>query len=193
MKKDERLSVGDRIARARDAYRLSQAQLSLHLNVTRAAVSQYEKDMITPRPGIFERLAELFNSDVAWFETGRGKAPEPLDAPVTIKEIDVGGLHDGIADLRRLGNGREWRLPAAVFAAAEEALLDLDYIVAVRAPNDAEPIRQGDHVLIDTCRCTGEGVFLVVDPAAGAQLRRCCGDQGEPWIAGRVITYLRAL
>ena len=189
MKKDERLSVGDRIARARDTYRLSQAQLGLHLAVTRAAVSQYEKDKITPRPRIFERLAELFNADAEWFEQGRGKAPAALDAPVTIKEIRVSSLNDKAADPRDLGNGRAWQLPAAVFANAEVA--SLDHIIAILAPNDAPPICQGDNVLIDIRRRHGEGVFLVVDRVCGPQLRCRPGDEDR--IIGRAITYLRAI
>lgn len=191
MKKDERLSVGDRIARARDTYRLSQAQLGVHLAVTRAAVSQYEKDKITPRPRIFDKLAELFNADPEWFESGRGKAPEALDAPVRVTEINVASLTSEVADPRDLSNGREWQLPAAAFAKIETT--NYDHLIAMLAPNDAQPISQGDYVLVDTRRHDGDGVFLVVDPASGPQLRRCRGDAEEPRIVGRAITYLHAL
>jgi transcriptional regulator with XRE-family HTH domain len=186
-KGDERLSVGDRIARARDAYRLSQAQLGAHLRVTRAAVSQYEKDQIKPRPGVFEKLGQLFDADPAWFEQGRGRPPAPPDTPVTIPEINVAALHERTLDPRELSNGREWRLPATVFPNTES----FNHIVAILAPNDAHPICRGDHVLIDTRRRQGAGVFLVVDPAKGPQL--CCGDAAEAWIVGRAITYLRVL
>jgi transcriptional regulator with XRE-family HTH domain len=183
----EHLSIGERIALARDEYRLSQAQLGANLGVTRAAVSQYEQDRIRPRPKVFDRLAELFNSDPEWFERGRGRAPDALDAPVDILEINVERLTGQTGALRDLHGGRRWRLPIATFPGIQ---LAPDHTVAITAPNDAGPILAGDRVLVDGRRCEGDGVFLVVD-AEGPRLAMTTVNYDR--VLGRAIAYLRTL
>lgn len=183
----DRLSMGERIAYARTKYRLNRAQLGANVGVTRAAISLYEHDKIRPRPEIMERLAEMFHSEQEWFEAGRGKAPDPLDAPVIIHEINLGHLTTQINDLRDLRTGREWRLPTAMF----EGTPDPDHMVAICAPNAAGPIQPGDRVVIDTLRWQGEGIFLVID-AAGAQLRPVEALE-EVRIIGLAVAYFRSL
>ena len=183
-----RTTTGERIALAREVYRLTQGQLGATLGVTRAAVSQYEQDKIRPRPKVITRLAAAFNVDPEWFEHGEGRAPDPLDVPVTILVVNVACLTPEIANLRDLRTGREWQLPAATF---EGIRIDPDHMVAIQAPNDAAPIARGDRVLIDTRCREGAGVFLVVG-AVGGQLR--CLEMNKPsLVAGRAVAYLRTL
>lgn len=192
-KADERRTVGNRILQAREQYGLSQQQLGHHLDITRSAISQYEKDRIRPRPEIIAALAEFFKVDPSWFEAGKGLSPDPLAAPVIITEINVARVTESLADLRDCGIGREWRLPAATFAGAAA---DYERMVAIVAMNHVPPILfAGDKVLIDPSHRHGEGVFLVVDRTKGPQLRRypeARPDNGET-IVGRAVAYLRTL
>jgi transcriptional regulator with XRE-family HTH domain len=184
----KKTTIGERIAIARDKYGLSQAQLGATLGVTRAAISQYEQNKITPRPKVIDRLAELFNADPEWFDRGRGKAPDPLDVPVNILEINVERLTSKITDVRDLRNGRRWRLPTDALTQVE-----MNQVVAILAPNDAGPIQSGDRVLIDTRRCEGDGVFLLIDEQ-GASLRDWFdGFPEDARVVGRAVAYLRAL
>jgi transcriptional regulator with XRE-family HTH domain len=189
VKKPKHASVGERIAFARNEYGLSQAQLGANLRVTRAAVSQYEQDKIRPRPVVIERLAALFNADPEWFDRGRGKAPNPLDAPVAIPEINGAALTPEITDPRELATGRQWRIPAetVVFMAVDPG----DNLITLWAPNDADHVRRGDRVVIDTRRDDGgDGVFLIASEA-GARLYRGCDAPTDAKIVGRVVGYLR--
>lgn len=190
----EELSVGARIALARERHGLSQNQLAKYLDKTRAAVSQYEKNMIMPRPKVFDALAKFFNADPEWFEHGRGKAPDPFDAQITIPEINVAKLTEKVADLSALGVGRaKWELPASSF----RFIVDAQHrIVAARAPNDVGPIQEGDGVLIDAAqRRRAEGVFLVVDRTQGPQLRQYHSDSKADgaWVVGRAVARFHML
>lgn len=189
---DEDKTVGERIAVARDEYKLSQVQLAAHVGVTRAAISQYELDKTRPRRKIIDRLAELFNAAPEWFERGRGKAPDPLEWPVVIPEIDVLRLTPGIADPRDLSLGPQWKVPVGMFPGVVVAA---ETLVAFRAPNDAGPVQCGDRVVIDIeRRGPADGVFLTVG-ATGARLCRykTLIDDPEPQIVGQAIAYFRAL
>jgi transcriptional regulator with XRE-family HTH domain len=183
------LKVGKRIANAREAYRLNQAQLAANLGVTRAAISQYEQGKITPRAKIIDRLADLFNSDPEWFQHGRGKSPSVLDAPLTLREINVERLTAHIADPCDLANGREWRLPMGMFAKLPLAVHD--HMVVIVAPNDAGPIQRGDKVVINTRRHKGKGVALVAYLADLARLEE--GPLGGVRIVGYAVGFYRPL
>ena len=184
----EHKSIGKRIAWARAEYQLSQAQLAANVGVTRAAISQYEQDKMRPRPKVFDELAKLFDADPEWFERGRGRAPDVLDAPVTILEVNVERLTLRTSgDLRDLHTGLRWRLPAATFEGIE---LSSNHMVAILAPNDAGPILAGDKVLIDARLRDGEGVYLTVDET-GARLQVGCGADAQA--VGRAVAYLRRI
>lgn len=188
--KKPHLTVGNRIAIAREKYGMSQGQVGLGLGLTRAAISQYEKNMIQPRRVIIAKLAALFNADPEWFEHGRGKAPDVLDAPVVVPEINV-TLLPKVVDPYHLAIGREWRLPVAAFP---ETKVHKDMVV-IEAPNAAGPIQTGDRVLIDTDRHDGNAsdVFLICD-TTGAELRQLGAGFAEGTrIVGRAAVYLRAL
>jgi transcriptional regulator with XRE-family HTH domain len=191
-KADQRLTIGDRIAIAREKYGLTQAKLGANLKVSRAAVSQYEKDLIRPRPEIFDMLAELFNADPEWFERGKGRAPQAHDAPVTIPEINVANVTHRLADPREAGNGRFWQVPRAAFSGVD---ISPDHMVTIQAPNPVGSIQAGDSVVIDTRRRKGEGIFLVLDVATRCpELRRYDGRKPDrSQIVGRAAGHFSVL
>jgi transcriptional regulator with XRE-family HTH domain len=183
-------SVGHRIAAARDAYKLNQAQLAANLGVTRAAISQYEQDKIKPRDEIIDKLALTFNSDPEWFRYGRGRQPSVLDAPLTLPEIVVEHLRPQTAGLaRELGGGREWKLPMAMFAKLPLAVHD--HMVVIVAPNAAGAIQRGDRVVINTRRHKGKGVALVVSTAEPARLVE--DPPRGARVVGYAVAYFRTL
>jgi DNA-binding XRE family transcriptional regulator len=64
------MTLGQRILLARTKRGLSQAKLAKRLGVTRAAVSQWEKDQYVPRLPVLHALAEALGRDVEWFTEG---------------------------------------------------------------------------------------------------------------------------
>jgi transcriptional regulator with XRE-family HTH domain len=184
-------TVGSRIAQARATYSMSQAQLGMMLDVTRAAVSQYEKNKIAPRAQVIDRLAEVFNAAPEWFTHGRGTEPRPADVPIIIPEIDVGLITPQIGDLHSLKTGRLWSLPSAAFDHPVAA----DHMVAFVSPFRAQPVSIGDRVVIDMLlRSAAEaGVFLVYQEPRGARLCRCDKIPAEAHVLGRVVALLRTV
>jgi len=175
-------SIGARIATARTTYDLSQAQLAKLVDVTRAAISQYEQDKIRPRSEVIGRLADLFNSDPEWFEHGRGRAPDALDAPVEIPEVNV-ELLTGSPTPTTL---RQWQLPAGTFAG------EIGDMAVIVAPNNAGSIRRGDRVVIDMSR--REGRFALAITAGGKRLLQAPSDLPQDvQIIGYAAAYLRIL
>lgn len=184
MKIDEDKTIGERIAVARERYRLSQRQLGANLGLTRAAISQYEQDKIRPRAKIIEKLAQMFHADPEWFERGRGKAPDEIDAPVVEPGFSVGGMLMETVDLS-VG----WAPPTSISPPPTNDLF------VILAPNAAGPIHRGDKVLIDgRRRYEGAGVYLIID-AARPRLRhyKAEPDSEEVRSIGRAIAYLQCL
>jgi transcriptional regulator with XRE-family HTH domain len=179
-------TVGERIELARGTRDISQAKLAELLDVTRAAVSQYEQDRITPRGKVIDRLAEVFHTVPEWFTHGRGPAPKPEDACLVIPEIDLGAYSESVTDLKHLRVGRDWVLPRGLFACPVTA----GCLVAFAAPNAvADAVCDGDAVVVDTSSKAGPGVFLVyVD--GGLWLRRL---RSHAHILGRVIASFRSV
>ncbi|MEU5260720.1 XRE family transcriptional regulator [Amycolatopsis sp. NPDC021455] len=70
-----------RLTQARRLAGMTKKELSDHLNVTPAAVGQYESGVSRPRPDVLMRLAELLGVPTAFFAAGRPHAP--LDASAT--------------------------------------------------------------------------------------------------------------
>ena len=185
---DNQQTIGERINFARESYEWNQTELSEMIEVTRAAVSQYEKDMIRPRAEIIDRLARVFNADPEWFTHGRGRGPKRVEAPVIIPEIDLALYTPHVTDLRHLRLGADIGL--------RKSWLD-NYAgdtVTFVAPNAAGPVAEGDHVLVDLKRLgPGAGVFLVFEAKA---CRLCAADPAlndTRHYLGRVIAYFRTI
>ena len=182
-------TLGTRLRYARGKHNISQSQLAANIGITRAAISLYEADKMRPREEIINRLSELFGAGPEWFDSGVGKGPQQLDPPEFFAEITVERLTPEVTDLYTLHNGRYWQVPLAKRPKGKP--------VAIKAPNDAEPIRRGDHVVIDTGRTSHHqgGVVLVIDLAGPANPRLCTGrhQPERVRVIGRVIACLWAL
>jgi transcriptional regulator with XRE-family HTH domain len=180
-------TIGERINSARDLYDWNQTELSEMIEVTRAAISQYEMDMIKPRPEIVERLARVFNADPEWFVFGRGRGPRQVETPVIIPAIDVSMITSQVTDLRHLRLGCDVGLRKSWFKGRPSK----KQLVTFVAPNDAGPVLAGDNVVVDLGRRDGDGVFLGRDRAGDARLY--VEPPKDLDVLGRVISYHRAI
>jgi transcriptional regulator with XRE-family HTH domain len=194
----KKATVGSRIEAVRINYNMSQAQLGVMLAKTRAAVSQYEQDKITPRPKVIDRLAEVFGASPEWFTHGRGEPPRAADLSVTIPEINVGLITPALANLRDIKTGREWSLPSSLF---NLPIKHNHMMVVFESADRVAPfIHVGERVVVDLeRRAPGAepGVFLAYDASSprrpGAHLCRYdrCAPKAD--ILGRVVGAFRSL
>ena len=115
---NEHATFGDRLAAARDAASLSQAQLGKRLGVKRSTIENWEDDRAEPRANRLQMLAGVLNVSLVWLMTGEG------DGPVYEVENEGAGAAEALrelgeirAEMRRLAEraGRlEKRLRAIV-------------------------------------------------------------------------------
>jgi ribosome-binding protein aMBF1 (putative translation factor) len=73
---DEHATQGDRIAAAREAAGLSQAELSRRLGVRLATVRSWEDDQSDPRANRMQMLAGMLGVSLVWLLSGQGQGPE---------------------------------------------------------------------------------------------------------------------
>ncbi|MGI1663069.1 helix-turn-helix domain-containing protein [Palleronia sp. KMU-117] len=80
---DAAATFGDRLAGAREAAGLSQADLAQRLGVTLESLRSWEDDRSEPRSNRLQMLAGLLNVSIAWLLTGEGEGLEapPQDRP----------------------------------------------------------------------------------------------------------------
>jgi transcriptional regulator with XRE-family HTH domain len=71
-------TFGDRLAGAREAAGLTQAQLAKRLGVRLTTVEAWEADAAEPRANRVQMLAGMLNVSIRWLLTGEG---DGLDAP----------------------------------------------------------------------------------------------------------------
>jgi transcriptional regulator with XRE-family HTH domain len=83
---DQSATFGDRVAAARDAVGLSQAQLARRIGVKTQTIAAWESDRSEPRANRLQMLAALLNVSMVWLMTGEGdgvaspEEPEPSEA-----------------------------------------------------------------------------------------------------------------
>ncbi len=98
----ETATFGDRVAAAREAAGMSQAQLAKRLGVRLATLRGWEDDLSEPRANRLSMMAGLLNVSMTWLMNGQGQglsAPEDTAAlPETAKELLV-ELRDMRADM----------------------------------------------------------------------------------------------
>ncbi len=68
----EAATFGDRVAGARDATGMTQAQLARRLGVKKATVQGWENDLSEPRANKLSMMAGLLNVSIMWLLTGEG-------------------------------------------------------------------------------------------------------------------------
>ncbi|MCE8510301.1 helix-turn-helix transcriptional regulator [Ruegeria pomeroyi] len=74
----EAATFGDRLAAAREAADMTQAQLARRLGVKKSTISGWENDLSEPRANRLSMLAGLLNVSIVWLITGEGQGGEAL-------------------------------------------------------------------------------------------------------------------
>lgn len=94
-------TFGDRVAGAREAAGMTQAQLARRLGVKKTTLSGWEQDMSEPRANKLSMMAGLLNVSIVWLLTGEGDGmPAPEDEAVS--SPDFTGV---LAELREIRAG----------------------------------------------------------------------------------------
>ena len=78
-------TFGDRVAAARDAVSLSQADLARKLGVKLATVRNWENDLSEPRANKLQMLSGMLGVSLMWFLNGEG---DGVDAPIESKGLE---------------------------------------------------------------------------------------------------------
>lgn len=96
---NETATIGDRIAGAREAADLTQAELARKLGVKLKTVRGWEDDLIEPRANKLQMLSGLLNVSLMWLLNGEGQG---VDAPADEQPIsaDVSALLREIREIR---------------------------------------------------------------------------------------------
>ena len=76
---EESTTFGDRLAGAREANVLTQAQLAKNLGIKLATLKAWEQDLSEPRANRLSMLAGLLNVSIMWLLNGEGEGVEPPD------------------------------------------------------------------------------------------------------------------
>ena len=94
---DEVATLGDRLARAREAAGMSQSQLARRLGVKLTTLRNWEADRSEPRANRLQMLSGLLNVSFVWLMTGMAAGDG-----ATPEEQLPEGLPDILAELREL-------------------------------------------------------------------------------------------
>lgn len=94
-------TFGDRVAGAREAAAMTQAQLARRLGIKKATLSGWEQDTSEPRANKLSMMAGLLNVSIIWLLTGEG---DGMSAPAdeAVSSPDFSGI---LAELREIRAG----------------------------------------------------------------------------------------
>lgn len=95
---EENATFGDRLAGAREASGMNQAELAKRLGVKLKTLRGWENDLSEPRANRLQMLAGLLNVSMMWLLTGEGAG---LDAPVDLAE-NTGDTRSLLLEIRQL-------------------------------------------------------------------------------------------
>lgn len=91
-------TFGDRVAGAREAAGMTQAQMARRLGVKKATIDGWEQDLSEPRANKLSMLAGLLNVSIMWLLTGEGEGMEgPIDDTPEARDF-----HEILTELRAL-------------------------------------------------------------------------------------------
>ena len=113
---DDQATLGDRIAAAREAAGLTQAELAQRLGVRRPTLRDWEDDRAEPRANRLQMLAGCLGVSLRWLMTGEGEDP-PLASGTAAAGNEVRALR---AQLLATCEGLE-RLERRLRSSASEA------------------------------------------------------------------------
>lgn len=94
----ESATFGDRVAGAREATGMTQAQLARRLGIKKSTLSSWEQDMSEPRANKLSMMAGLVNVSIMWLLTGEGDGMKgPADDVQAAREMS-----EILAELREI-------------------------------------------------------------------------------------------
>lgn len=96
---DEQATLGDRIAAAREAAGLSQAQLASKLGVRSRTLRGWESDLSEPRANRLQMMAAMLGVSLRWLLSGEGEGVAP---PQTEDEAQDAALQGALVEIRSL-------------------------------------------------------------------------------------------
>ena len=109
-------TFGDRMAAAREAADMTQAQLARRLGVKKSTIASWEEDLAEPRANRLQMLAGMLNVSIMWLITGEGPGMD-----MASEDDDLGrDMTTLLAELRELrtqlqaSTGRVAKLEKAV-------------------------------------------------------------------------------
>ena len=111
----EAATFGDRLAGAREAAGMTQAQLARRLGVKKATVVGWENDMSEPRANKLSMMAGMLNVSIMWLLTGEGEGagvPDLVEGDAELAPL--------VAELRAIRG--EMRASSERLARVEKAL-----------------------------------------------------------------------
>lgn len=115
----EAATFGDRVAAAREAADMTQAQLARRLGIKKSTLMGWEQDLSEPRANKLSMVSGLLNVSMSWLLTGEGEGmSEPADV-----DLAVGDFAAVLNELRALRN--EMRSNAERAARLEKKLRTL--------------------------------------------------------------------
>ena len=86
----EAATFGDRVAGARDAADMTQAQLARRLGVKKTTVRSWEEDLSEPRANKLSMMAGLLNVSIMWLLTGEGEGTaSPADETTEAQDLSA--------------------------------------------------------------------------------------------------------
>lgn len=97
---DDAATFGDRIAAARDAMGMEQAQLARRLGIKIQTLQNWEDDRSEPRANKLQMLAGVLNVSIIWLMSGEGQGVQPSNAIPEAGEIQ--SLVEELRQLRKL-------------------------------------------------------------------------------------------
>ncbi|MEP4035726.1 MULTISPECIES: helix-turn-helix domain-containing protein [unclassified Pseudophaeobacter] len=96
----EAATFGDRVAAAREAADMTQAQLARRLGVKKTTLMGWEQDLSEPRANKLSMVSGLLNVSMSWLLTGEG---EGMSEPNEM-DVEVGDFAGVLQELRGLRN-----------------------------------------------------------------------------------------
>jgi transcriptional regulator with XRE-family HTH domain len=115
----EAATFGDRVAAAREAADMTQAQLARRLGVKKSTLMGWEQDLSEPRANKLSMVSGLLNVSMSWLLTGEG---DGLAEPGEL-DVEIGDFSGVLQELRALRN--EMRSNAERAARLEKKLRTL--------------------------------------------------------------------
>jgi transcriptional regulator with XRE-family HTH domain len=91
-------TFGDRLAGAREAAGMAQAQLAKRLGIKKATLVAWEDDLSEPRANRLQMVAGVLNVSIVWLLTGEGDGAEAPDE--TPLPDGIGALYKELRELR---------------------------------------------------------------------------------------------